>query len=212
MTGRLAALTVLVVVAWPGAAVSGQPANGGSGSGSNIAAEQQAAVTGGPSAAAAASPKAYICADPDLSTLCRILEAAGGGSVIRRGATQLSSPSSTDTIFAPTNQAFAQDAQKLADFFGVSSLGALDTSPQSADRLLQHLVISGQAITSRAFNDGAKYTSLLGDELELKVLKGTDGFYVESDETRAAILQADILAGRAVVHKVDQVPLPDNFL
>ncbi|PNH06948.1 hypothetical protein TSOC_006641 [Tetrabaena socialis] len=154
------------------------------------------------------SPAALICADPDLSTLCRVLRAAGDS----KGATRLQSTTDTDTVFAPTNKAFINDANKVADELGIRSLEAIYSNPKASDRLLQNLIIPDQAITFKAFKDDRKYKSLLGQQLELKSAVFTNQFYVESEEIKALVVQPDLAAGRSVVHKTDRVPVPDDFL
>ncbi|KXZ48572.1 hypothetical protein GPECTOR_26g475 [Gonium pectorale] len=177
----LLATLVALAVCWPSAVVV-------------VDAQAPSASSPKPGTRAAASAGAYICTDPDLTTLCRILRAAGR----EKGAARLN--------------AFAKDARKVADELEVSSLEALYTKPKAADRLLQNLIIPDQAIGSRAFKDDRKFKSLLGQQLKFESALLTKQFYIESEEISALIIQTDIPAGRSVIHKTERVPVPDDFL
>ncbi|KAG2491006.1 hypothetical protein HYH03_010678 [Edaphochlamys debaryana] len=168
---------------------------------------QLPAPAAGAATAAATSSAKYICTDPDLATLCKILRAGGRG----QGATRLSSPTATDTIFAPVDGAFFKDSKKVADELEIKSFDAIFKDPKAADRLLQNLIIPNKAFTLAGWRSG-DYKSLLGQELELSSALLTKDKYVKSEEIKATITEPDIPAGRSVIFKVNRVPVPDDFL
>ncbi|KAG2491004.1 hypothetical protein HYH03_010676 [Edaphochlamys debaryana] len=155
----------------------------------------------------ARSPAEYICGAPDLATLCKVIKAAGNG----KGATRLKDTKAIDTIFAPLDGAFYTDAKKVAHELGLKTFEEIFTKQKAADRLLQNIIIPNQAITSAAFKSGT-YKSLLGQKLTLSSAIFTKDKYVASEEIKATIKATDFEAGRSIIHKVDRVPVPDDFL
>ncbi|PNW70639.1 hypothetical protein CHLRE_17g728350v5 [Chlamydomonas reinhardtii] len=151
------------------------------------------------------NPAQYICNDPDLTTLCRILRAAGPDS---KAAAALQDATVSNTVFAPLDSAFSQDAKRVASKLSLGAFEKIYTSPKQADRLLQNLIIPGQAISSNGFKTGTDYKSMLGQHLYFKGAWFTKDLYVQSEEVKAKIIQVDIPAGRSVVYTTDRVPLP----
>ncbi|KAG2454474.1 hypothetical protein HYH02_001492 [Chlamydomonas schloesseri] len=118
--------------------------------------------------------------------------------------------SASNTVFAPLDSAFSQDSKKVASELGLSAFEKIYTTPKKADRLLQNLVIPGQAISSNGFKTGSDFKSLLGQHLYFKGAWFTKDLYVQSEEIKAKIIQVDIPAGRSVVYTTDRVPVPDD--
>ncbi|KAG2431785.1 hypothetical protein HXX76_009281 [Chlamydomonas incerta] len=151
------------------------------------------------------TPAQYICTDPDHTTLCRILKGAGPDS---KGAAALNDATVSNTVFAPLDSAFSQDSKTVARKLGLSAFEKIYTSPKQADRLLQNLIIPGQAISSNGFKTGSDFKSMLGQHLYFKGAWFTKDLYVQSEEVKAKIIQVDIPAGRSVVNTTDRVPVP----
>ena len=134
--------------------------------------------------------------DPTLSTLVSAVQAAGL-------VTTLQGPGPF-TVLAPTNDAFA----KLP-----ASVTAYLLQPANIDKLkavLTYHVISG-SITSSQLRDHSETTSVQGGALDVFVPTaaynaGTAYF------DWAKVTQVDLLASNGVVHKIDEVMLPPNFV
>jgi transforming growth factor-beta-induced protein len=131
---------------------------------------------------------------PELETLVSALTAANLISAVS-GSDKL-------TVFAPTNDAFAE--------LGEATLNCLLAPvgiPTLADVLKYH-VVPGEA----------KSTDLTNKE-SLKTLDGTetltvmlaDGTVTIEATNNAEVVQADILASNGVVHEVNAVLIPDDF-
>ncbi|KXZ56670.1 hypothetical protein GPECTOR_1g603 [Gonium pectorale] len=151
--------------------------------------------------ALARTPAAYICNDPDLTTLCRLIDAAGAGE----GAAALQSGSSLQTVFAPTNDAFDKDGKAVARALKLKDFGDIFTSPTAADRLLRGLIVPGQAVLSATLRK-TNYKNLLKKDLTYSTAIFTSQVYISSSEQKAEIIQKDIRAGQSVIYKVNRVP------
>jgi uncharacterized surface protein with fasciclin (FAS1) repeats len=98
------------------------------------------------------------------------------------------------TVFAPTDQAFADAGIDLADF---------DT-PEENDTLsdiLLHHVVAGE-VPASAVTDGMLATMVNGD----KVKFGVSGSTVTVGT--ATVTQADVLASNGIIHVIDTVLMP----
>lgn len=102
------------------------------------------------------------------------------------------------TVFAPTNEAFI----KLLNGLGISAEDLL-SQPDLAKFLLYH-VVSGK-VMSTDLSDGLKAPSLNGEELVFDLKSGVK----VSGSTVAA---ADIEASNGVIHVIDSVMIPANFV
>lgn len=102
------------------------------------------------------------------------------------------------TVFAPTNEAFI----KLLNGLGISAEDLL-SQPDLAKVLLYH-VVSGK-VMSTDLSDGLKAPSLNGEELVFDLKSGVK----VSGSTVAA---ADIEASNGVIHVIDSVMIPANFV
>ncbi|EFJ42917.1 hypothetical protein VOLCADRAFT_96911 [Volvox carteri f. nagariensis] len=86
------------------------------------------------------TPADYICADQTLTTLCRIIRAAGEGE----GAAALKSGTTIETVFAPTNDAFDKDSKSVALKLQLKDFADIFTTSTAADRLLRGLIVPNQ--------------------------------------------------------------------
>lgn len=132
---------------------------------------------------------AAIAADPRFSTLTTLLEDTGL-------ATQLETAGPV-TVFAPTNEAFANMPQ--------GALDALGQDPATLQQLLLFHVAPG---TLRSADLSAETTAptLAGEELQVAAAGGS-----VTINDAARVIEADIDGGDSVVHAIDQVLLPDTL-
>lgn len=143
---------------------------------------------------------AAAVATPELSTLVDVASAVGL-------AQALADPNLVATVLAPTNAAFASLLQRL----NLTS-DQLIANESLVRLVLSYHLIPGQALTAAQLSNGQ--TLQTGDQGEtLTVVKSAGG--VEFDPTgpgapNARVVQADIAAGKAVVHVIDQVLIPAN--
>ncbi len=102
------------------------------------------------------------------------------------------------TVFAPTNDAFA-------DLLAALDISAADllAQPALADVLLYH-VVSGK-VMSGDLSDGLEAPTLNGESIAFDL---SDGVKVNMSN----VISADIEASNGVVHVVDSVLVPSNFV
>jgi transforming growth factor-beta-induced protein len=102
------------------------------------------------------------------------------------------------TVFAPTNAAF----EKLLAALNISASDLLN-QPDLAKVLLYH-VVSGN-VKSTDLSDGLMADTLNGEKVEFDL---SSGVKVNSSQ----VISADIAAGNGVVHVIDTVLVPENFV
>lgn len=102
------------------------------------------------------------------------------------------------TVFAPTNEAF----EKLLSALGISASDLMN-QPDLAKVLLYH-VESGK-VMSGDLSDGLKAPTLNGEELMFDL---KDGVKVNT----SSVVAADIESENGVVHVIDSVLVPSNFV
>jgi len=134
-------------------------------------------------------------ADPNLSTLVLALKRAGLDD-------DLANPSSSLTVFAPTNAAFAALLTEL----GVASLN--DIPVATLTKVLLYHVKSDKS-TAAQIKTGY-YSTLAGGPVDGSHLS----LYVDMTSTmingRSKITQTDVMADNGVIHVIDKVLLPLN--
>lgn len=179
-----------------GGSASGGSASGGTASGGDTS--TGGTSTGGTGGSTSACSTLDIAEEAGLTSLVAAVEAAGLGTTLEEGEDL--------TIFAPTNEAFAD----LLAAVGASGLGDL-TAEQLVPILTYHVagsVISSSDAVAVAAGDG-EFSTLGGT---VKVAGDpTDGLFLDPDEANAAIdLSAvDVEAcNGTVVHVIDAVILP----
>jgi transforming growth factor-beta-induced protein len=136
-------------------------------------------------------------ANPDFSILVAAVQRAGLASV-------LSGPGPF-TVFAPTNDAFADLLEEL----GFANLEAIPV-PLLTQVLLYH-VVSGE-VPSSAVTTGYVPTNADGvASSKLQVYVQRNGANITLD-SRAAVTAADIEASNGVIHVIDKVILPNDLV
>lgn len=102
------------------------------------------------------------------------------------------------TVFAPTNAAF----EKLLSALGISASDLMN-QPDLAKVLLYH-VVSGK-VMSGDLSDGLKAPSLNGEEVMFDLKEGVK-------VNTSSVVAADIESENGVVHVIDTVLVPSNFV
>jgi len=132
---------------------------------------------------------------PDLSILVEALIQAGlVGEFV--------DPTSTFTVLAPTNDAFA-DALAALSFDSLEDI-PIDTL---ADVLKYHVITVG-AVTSDQLTDGQVIPTLNGAELTVDLTSEPGSVIFKGVGSDAKVVIADVAAGDSVVHVIDAVLLP----
>merc|ERR1712113_478330 len=132
---------------------------------------------------------------PDLSILVEALTQAGlVGEFV--------DPTSTFTVLAPTNEAFA-DALAALPFDSLADI-PIDTL---ADVLSYHVITVG-AVTSDQLTDGQVIPTLNGAELTVDLTSEPGSVIFKGIGSDAKVAIADVAAGDSVVHVIDAVLLP----
>jgi len=129
---------------------------------------------------------------PDLSSLVDAVVAADL-------VPALSDPSTTYTVFAPTNEAFAS----LLDTLGVETVDDIDTDVLT--KVLKYHVVPVAAL-STDLTDGQVLDTL--DVPETLTVDLSDGVKIVGVGSTATVIAPDNLAGNNVVHVINEVLLP----
>ncbi|RME66227.1 MAG: PDZ domain-containing protein [Caldilineae bacterium] len=127
-----------------------------------------------------------IAASDDLTELSAALTAAGIADALRAEG--------PFTVFAPTDAAFAELSE--------DARSALMDDPEALSRLLQHHVVSGEALSLEDLLKAGRITMTDGSQLEVAY----DGETPLLDG--AGFIVPDIETGNGVVHIIDAVLLP----
>uniref|UniRef100_A0A7S0RF88 FAS1 domain-containing protein n=1 Tax=Chlamydomonas leiostraca TaxID=1034604 RepID=A0A7S0RF88_9CHLO len=147
-----------------------------------------------------ASVAAAATAYPQLSSLLAAVQAANLTST-------LSDPNLVATVFAPTNSAF--DALLAA--LNTTLAGLAADKEGLAATLMYHLVPGVAARSTQLTNQQSLPTLLAGRNLTVS-LPGGGAVRIISQLTTAKVTAANVSAGKAIVHIVDTVLLPDPAL
>jgi uncharacterized surface protein with fasciclin (FAS1) repeats len=115
------------------------------------------------------------------------------------------------TVFAPTNQAFADLLAILGDDF--NSLSDFDTEAEKAllVKVLTYHVVAGTAAFSTDLSNGQTIETFQGEKVGINIKDGTVHI-VDATETNAAVTTADVEATNGVVHIINKVLLPQEVL
>lgn len=136
----------------------------------------------------------------DFSTLVQAVETAGLADAL--------SGEGPFTVFAPTNEAFADLDELLSDRY---SLGLADLlEPENRDLLtdvLTYHVVPGAAVTSGDIPNGVTVVDSLAGE-PLQINRGGNDINVES----VAVTAFDVPATNGVIHVVEHVLLPPEVV
>ncbi|WP_412067442.1 fasciclin domain-containing protein [Rubrivirga sp. IMCC43871] len=136
-------------------------------------------------AAARQSVADIVAANPRLRVLARLIESSGIATTLRDTSTAY-------TLFAPSDEAFAQ--------FG--GLAALEADSVAARTALSAHVVATRLLTPDVFADLAIET-MAGSEVTFAEVG--EGLAVRSTGTTARITDADLDADNGVVHIIDSV-------
>ncbi len=139
----------------------------------------------------------------DLSLLVDALVQANAGLV------ETLSGDGPFTVFAPTNQAFAD----LLETLGYHSLADFDTEAE-IDLLVQVLtyhVVAGTAAFSTDLTDGQHITTVQGEAVGINIKDGTV-HVMDATDSNASVVLPDMEASNGVVHVIDKVLLPQAVL
>ena len=138
-------------------------------------------------------------ANSDFTTLVAAVDAAGLVDA-------LSDPDATYTVFAPTNEAFAD----ALDALGLTAEELLADTETLTSILTYHVL--DETVTSgdlaAAGTEDITVTTLNGEDLT--VIVGDDGTVSFADQS-ATVITADIEASNGVIHVIDAVLLPPSM-
>jgi uncharacterized surface protein with fasciclin (FAS1) repeats len=127
----------------------------------------------------------------DLSTLASLLDEAAGL------VSTLDGDLGPYTVFAPTNAAFDKIPASLSD--------ALRNNDTALEEVLLYHVIQGNAYSS-GLTGSTNVTTLNGGNLTVTAAGGA------VTVNTATVTMADVLAGNGVIHVIDTVLLPPDFV
>eukprot|EP01013_Petalomonas_cantuscygni_P010947 TRINITY_DN24217_c0_g1_i1.p1 TRINITY_DN24217_c0_g1~~TRINITY_DN24217_c0_g1_i1.p1 ORF type:complete len:627 (-),score=9.05 TRINITY_DN24217_c0_g1_i1:53-1840(-) len=113
------------------------------------------------------------------------------------------------TVFAPTNQAFADLLTQLNGFDSLDDFNSQELQDLLAVILTYH-VVSGSAALSTDLSDGQTLTTLQGSMLEVSTSGGV--FIGDATDTDAQVTNADVETSNGVVHIIDKVLLPQTII
>lgn len=111
------------------------------------------------------------------------------------------------TVFAPTNDAFANLLDALGPDY--NTLEDFDTEEEKAllASVLTYHVVSGAAVYSTDLTDGQTVETAQGGMLTVDLDGGV--FIIDETGAAASVTTADITASNGVIHIIDQVLLPN---
>ena len=113
------------------------------------------------------------------------------------------------TVFAPTNDAFAQ---LLAQLEGFDTLDDFDTEEEKTllASILQYHVVADIAAASTDLSDNQEITTVLGEKV---VVDLTDGVFIEdATDSNAEVIIPDVETSNGIVHVIDKVLLPQSVV
>ncbi|MFS4467658.1 fasciclin domain-containing protein [Maribacter sp. 2210JD10-5] len=144
-------------------------------------------------------------ATDDLSLLVGALQQADAGLVETLGG------EGPFTVFAPTNEAFAELLNTLGDDF--NSLSDFDTTEEKAllVKVLTYHVVAGTAAFSTDLSNGQHIETVQGENVGINLKDGTVHI-VDATETNATVVTPDVEASNGVVHVINKVLLPQEVL
>ena len=138
----------------------------------------------------------------DFSILVSLLEATGLDAVV-------ADPKQNLTVFAPTNQAFAD---LLAAFPGFDLLGYFERYPDELEKVLLHHVAGGSTF-SFCLSDGDMIPTLNTDMLTVDFSDATMPKLIDSSGNPAGLETTllDLHANNGVIHVIKSVLIPSNL-
>jgi len=140
----------------------------------------------------------------DLSLLVAALVQADAGLV------EALSSEGPFTVFAPTNEAFADLLHSLGDAY--NSLEDFDTPEEKVllAKILTYHVVSRQTVQSTDIDGHVLLTTIQGEEIE--AIEGHPIRIRDKTHIRAEVSAADNIASNGIVHIIDKVLLPQEVI
>jgi uncharacterized surface protein with fasciclin (FAS1) repeats len=140
----------------------------------------------------------------ELSLLVEALIQADAGLV------ELLSGDGPFTVFAPTNNAFADLLNALGDDY--HSLADFDTAEEKAllTKVLAYHVVAGAAVASGDLTDHQELPTAQGESLFAIINHGVD--IRDKSGTDANVVAPDNIASNGIVHIIDKVLLPQEVI
>jgi len=140
----------------------------------------------------------------ELSLLVEALMQADAGLV------ELLSSDGPFTVFAPTNEAFADLLNALGDDY--HSLADFDTEEEKAllTKVLAYHVVAGAAVASNELSDHQELPTAQGESLFAIINHGVD--IRDKSGTDANVIAPDNIASNGIVHIIDKVLLPQEVI
>lgn len=149
-----------------------------------------------PGATSGTSVADLLANRPDMSILLKAATAAGF-------AETLSDPNLVATVFAPSNCYFKALIAQLD-----TTAEALLADTELLKQVLSYHVVAGVAAKAADLTNGQELPTLLEGQ-DLQVLLQRSRVFIETTSGQAAkVIKADLPAGKAVVHIVNEVLIP----
>lgn len=145
-------------------------------------------------------------ATPELSSLVAALQKADESA--NNDLITALSGDGPFTVFAPTNQAFADLLAQLDGFDSLDDFSSEQLQDLLAVILTYHVV--ADAAFSTDLSDGMSLTTLQGSTLQVSTSGGV--FIQDATDVDAQVTTADVEASNGVVHIIDKVLLPQAIL
>lgn len=145
-------------------------------------------------------------ATPELSSLVAALQKADESA--NNDLITALSGDGPFTVFAPTNQAFADLLAQLDGFDSLDDFSSEQLQDLLAVILTYHVV--ADAAFSTDLSDGMSLTTLQGSSLGVSTSGGV--FIQDATDVDAQVTTADVEASNGVVHIIDKVLLPQAIL
>lgn len=109
------------------------------------------------------------------------------------------------TVFAPTNTAFAALLEELDDYASLADFDS-EADKEILAAILQYHVVAGVAAFSTDLSDGQMITTLLGEDITVRLDGGV--FIDDASDVDAEVVIPDVEASNGVVHVIDKVLVP----
>ncbi|MGB7784788.1 MAG: fasciclin domain-containing protein [Salinimicrobium sp.] len=141
----------------------------------------------------------FATADPNFSTLVTALTRESDYTFVE--TLMMTSDPAPFTVFAPTNQAFADLVAELE----ISGLG--DLSSELLATVLSYHVVPSANVRSSDLSDGMMVTALSGDDFTVNL--GDNVTLTDERGRTSTVVAADVQANNGVIHVIDTVLLPE---
>ncbi|MCX2719997.1 fasciclin domain-containing protein [Lentiprolixibacter aurantiacus] len=113
------------------------------------------------------------------------------------------------TVFAPTNDAFADLLDQLEDYDSLEDFDD-DEDLEILETILKYHVVSGVAVRAADLTDGQEIGTVLGESVTVSLDNGV--FIQDATETPARVIIPDVEASNGIVHVINKVLLPQVII